>query len=372
MSKSLGNGIDPLDIIDSHGADALRFTLVSMTTQTQDVRMPVESMTLPDGRRANTSPKFDIGRNFCNKLWNAARFVMTNLHGQPAWSEIRPGENLADTWILSRLNATIRDVTEAIEGFRFNELADAIYHFMWDQFCDWYLEIAKARINAGQIQPKAILAHCLDVLLRLLHPVAPFITEAVWQRLNDVSPTRGPGDERAEPLLARANWPKADARMIHPAAEKDFALLAELVRQIRNARTEHSVAPGRKVAVTVEAPAGLAEMIADNAELLKSQAQLSEVTVRQGPVSLPFDAAAVAVGGVKLYVLGIIDRPAEVARLQKQAQTLRRGIGSIENKLANAGFLGKAPADLVQRERERLASLKTDLAAVEKALEALR
>jgi len=372
MSKSLGNGIDPLDIIDSHGADALRFTLVAMTTQTQDVRMPVEPMTLPDGRRANTSPKFDIGRNFCNKLWNAARFVMANLRGQPAWSEIRPAENLADTWILSRLNATIRDVTEAIEGFRFNELADVIYHFMWDDFCDWYLEIAKARINAGAHEPKAVLAHCLDVLLRLLHPVAPFITEAIWQRLNEVSPTRGPGDEQAEPLLAKANWPKADARAIRPAAENDFALLAELVRQIRNARTQHNVAPGRKVAVAIEAPSDTRQVIGNNAELLKSQAQLSKVSVQREPIRLSTDAATAVVGGVKLYVLGIIDRPAEIARLRKQAETLQRGISSIEGKLANAGFLAKAPADLVQRERQRLASLQTDLAAVQKALEALK
>ena len=371
MSKSLGNGIDPLDIIDSHGADALRFTLVSVTTQTQDVRMPVESMTLPDGRTANTSPKFDIGRNFCNKLWNASRFVMTNLHGQPAWSEIRPGENLADAWILSRLNTAIRDVTGAIEGFRFNELADAIYHFLWDDYCDWYLEIAKARISAGEQQPKAVLAHCLDVILRLLHPVAPFITEAIWRRLNDISPVRGPCEEPAEPLLAKAHWPLADARAIQPAVEGDFALLAELVRQIRNARAQHNVAPGRKVAVAVEAPRGLAEMIARNTDLLKSQAQLSEVTIRQEPFRPPADAAAVAAGGVKLYVLDIIDRPAEIARLTKQAQTLRRGVGAIEVKLASAGFLAKAPPELVQRERQRLASLQTDLAAVEKALETL-
>ena len=372
MSKSLGNGIDPLEVIDSHGADALRFTLVSMTTQTQDVRMPIETMKLPDGREANTSPKFDIGRNFCNKLWNASRFVMANLHGQPAWSDVRVGDDLADTWILSRLNAVIRDVTEAIEGFRFNELADAIYHFMWDDFCDWYLEIAKARINAGQNQPKAVLAHCLDVLLRLLHPVAPFITEAIWQKLNEVSPARGPGDEPAERLLATAQWPMADARAIHPAAEKDFALLADLIRKIRNARTEHNVLPSRKVAVRVEAAAAEAATIARNVDLMKSQANLSEVTFSTEAEAPPADSAAVAAGGVKLYVLDIIDRPAEIARLAKQAETLRRGIASIEGKLSNAGFLAKAPAELVARERQRLASLNSDLSAVEAALRSLQ
>ncbi len=149
MSKSLGNGIDPLEIVDSHGADAMRFALVSMTTQTQDVRMPVEEMTLPDGRKANTSPKFDAGRNFCNKLWNASRFAMMNVSGYPSWQDIRPTEHLADAWILSRLNTTIRDVTLALQNFSYNEVASTLYHFMWDDFCDWYLEIAKGGINAG-------------------------------------------------------------------------------------------------------------------------------------------------------------------------------------------------------------------------------
>ncbi len=170
MSKSLGNGIDPLDIIDSHGADAMRFTLASMTTETQDVRMPVEHVKLPDGRAMNTSPKFDIGRNFCNKLWNASRFAMMNLEALPAWAAIDPRQNLADRWILSRLHTTIRDTTNALAAYRFNELASAIYRFMWDDFCDWYLEIAKGRINSGEGAPKAIIAYVLDGLLRHAAP----------------------------------------------------------------------------------------------------------------------------------------------------------------------------------------------------------
>ncbi len=383
MSKSLGNGIDPLDIIDSHGTDAMRFVLVSMTTQTQDVRMPVEEMTLPDGRTCRTSPKFDTGRNFCNKLWNAARFTMSPqatrcgemiLHGQPAWSDIRPTENLADAWILSRLNGTIRDATAALEGFRFNELADRLYHFLWDEFCDWYLEIAKARINAGETAPKAVLAHCLDVLLRLLHPVIPFITEALWAQLNEVAPVRGPADEPAEPMLALARWPLADARAIHEKTEKDFELLAELIRQVRNARSQHNIPPGKKLTVLAEAAGQTQSLIEANTELLKSQANLTEVTVREtpiGPKAPPADAAVVMAAGVKLYVLGLIDRDAEFARLEKQAETLRRGVRGIEDKLANPDFLAKAPPAVIQREKERLERLKTDLAAVEKSLESL-
>ena len=371
MSKSLGNGIDPLDIIDSHGADAMRFTLVSMTTQTQDVRMPVEEMTLPDGRTCRTSPKFDVGRNFCNKLWNAARFAMMNLEGCPPWEDIRPAGQLADAWILSRLNGTIRDATAALEAFRFNELAEKLYHFMWDDFCDWYLEIAKGRINSGDAAPKAIVAHCLDVLLRLLHPIIPFITEAIWARLNEVAPVRGPGGQQAEPLLARAEWPRADAGAINQQAEHDFEMLADMIRQIRNARSRHNVPPPSKLAVKVEGSGPAASLVADNADLLKSQAGLSEVSVVEHLANPPADAAAVTAANIKLHVLGIIDRQAEVQRLTKQAETLRRGVQGIEAKLANEGFVSKAPPAVVQRERQRLAQLKADLEAVEKSLAAL-
>jgi len=371
MSKSLGNGIDPLDIIESHGADALRFTLAAMTTQTQDVRMPVESMTLPDGRVTNTSPKFDIGRNFCNKLWNAARFVMMNLERTPAWSEIDPTAELADRWILSRLNTAIAKATEALENFRFNELADTLYHFTWDEFCDWYVEAAKVRIQAGQDAPKAILAHGLDTILRLLHPIAPFITEAIWTRLNEAAPARGPQGRQAEPLLARAAWPVADNAAVSPAAERAFATLQELITQARNARKEHNVPPQQKVDAIIR-PGGLAKgRIGGNVDLLASLAGLGNVEIREEDPAVPKDAAAVTTGDVRMYLLRIIDRDAELARLGKQAESLRSGIRGATAKLDNESFLHKAPPEVVDRERRRLEELQEKLASVEKSLEAL-
>ena len=371
MSKSLGNGIDPLDVIDSHGADALRFTLASMTTQTQDVRMPVEEMTLPDGRKVNTSPKFDVGRNFCNKLWNASRFALMNLEGMPAWSEIDPKDNLADRWILSRLTAAVRDADAAVEAYRFNEFADTLYHFMWDDFCDWYLEIAKVRINAGQSDAKAVLAHCLDTLLRLLHPICPFVTEAIWAALAEVCPTRGPDESLAAPLLVRAAWPQADGAWTDEAAEQDFALLQDLIRQVRNARMEHNVPPAHKVGAAAEADPAAAQLLADNVELLKSLAMLDEVSIAPKLETVPATAAAVTAGGVKLYVLGIIDPEAERSRLARQSETLQRGITGIERKLSSEGFLKKAPSEVVEGERERLGRLKRDLDAITRSLEAL-
>jgi len=372
MSKSLGNGIDPLIVIDSHGSDAMRFTLAQMTTQTQDVRMPVKSMKLPDGREVNTSEKFDIGRNFCNKLWNASRFVLGNLTACPTWSDIHPGAALADRWILSRLNAAIRQCTSALQGYRFNELADTLYHFLWDDFCDWYVEIAKARIqNAGEAAPKAILAHCLDMILRLLHPICPFITEAIWAKLNEVVPVRGPGDEPAEPLLVRAHWPHSDSAAANEHAEGDFARVREWIREVRNVRMQHNVPPSQKVQAVAEASGPSAALIEDNAELMCSLAGLSGVEVSREAVRQEAGSAAIAVGDVKLYVLGIVDVEAEKARLAKQKETLAKGIRGIEGKLANEGFVAKAPAEVVRRERDRMQELQAELAAVEESLAAL-
>jgi len=372
MSKSLGNGIDPLDIIDSHGADAMRFTLAQMTTQTQDVRMPVEQITLPDGRQVNSSPKFDIGRNFCNKLWNASRFAMMNLQAAPAWSQIRLGADLADGWILSRLNSTVAEVTTAVEAFRFNEMADAVYHFMWDDLCDWYLEIAKARINSGSDAPKAIVAHCLDIVLRLLHPICPFITEAIWTRLNECVPMRGPGAAEAEPVLARALWPRAEAAAISKPVEQQFAVLQDLIRECRNVRTEHNVAPGATVDAVIDASGDSGRLVTENVELIRSQAALGEVSISDGDTTQPSGSAAVTGGGTRIFLLDVIDLAAELARLAKQAETLSNGISGIEAKLGNENFVSRAPEAVVQRERDRLESLQRDFQAVQQAIDAIK
>ena len=368
MSKSLGNGIDPLDIIESHGTDAMRFTLAHMTTETQDVRMPVVEMTLPDGRRANSSPKFDIGRNFCNKLWNAARFVMMNLTDMPRWSEINPRENLADAWILSQLNQTIALTTEHLSKYHFHDAVDGLYHFMWNDFCDWYLEIAKIRINTGQTSPKAILAYVLDSLLRLLHPIIPFITEYIWSKLNEVAPIRGPGESPAEELLIRARWPEADNALIDKTVEEDFRLrYQQAVRSVRNIRAEHNVPPKKQIDILLQADGRAGEVILNNRDLFQAQCA-SKLTVIDKQIAIPKDAVIITVEDAKLYITGVIDRQAELARLTKRRKELIARIESAEKKLANPEFLNKAPQEVVSRQRERLKSLKEELHAVEKNL----
>ncbi len=377
MSKSLGNGIDPLDIINSHGADAMRFTLSSMTTQTQDVRMPVEQMTLPDGRKANTSPKFDIGRNFCNKLWNASRFVLMNLEDTPPWSEIDDTAHPADAWILSRCSSAVQNATEAIKQYQFNELADGLYHFMWDDFCDWYVEIAKSRINAGETAPKAILAHVLDTLLRLLHPIVPFITEAIWRRLNEITPARGPENKTAEQLLVRAPWPQADSGKIDSTVDEKFAFLQELIRSVRNIRRQHNVDSGKKLGLIISDEKndnGVREFFAAAEDVIKSQAEVDKIDIVTDKEinNLGADAAMINFRGISAAVLGAVDIEAEIARLNKQRQKLSKAMTASEGKLSNEQFVSKAPKEVVRRERERLESIKTDLRGVENSLENLR
>ena len=249
MSKSLGNGVDPLDIIHSHGADAMRFTLASMCTQTQDVRMPVER---DEATGRNTSPKFDIGRNFANKVWNGARFVLGQLVAlrggaapaalsdethAPSANQTAKVLTLADQWILSRLSRTIDEANDALAGYRFDQYAKAAYDFFWRAFCDWYVEAAKPQMKdpARQASTARVLASVLDASLRLLHPVVPFITEKLWWNLNEVYPERGIAGRIACPnaqRCIRAQWPKASGPHrgdIDEPAETIFEQIRQIV-----------------------------------------------------------------------------------------------------------------------------------------------
>ena len=370
MSKSLGNGVDPLDVIDGYGTDAMRFTLISMTTQTQDVRMPVEPVELPDGRTINSSPKFALGRNFCNKLWNASRFVFGKLEGAPRWEQVDVRADLSDRWILSRLSQTVETTARAFESYRFNEAGDSIYHFVWDEFCDWYLEAAKSRIQAGDASPKVVLAYVLDQILRMLHPIAPFITEALWTSLNTAAPVRGPGNRTGEAMLMTAKWADRDGS-VDEAAERDFDALREIVRSIRNIRTHHSAPPGKLLDCIFEAKGDQAEFIASHCAFLASQARLGEIQIGDSKPEEGSGAASVAIGDMHIHVLGVVDTEAERERLTKQREKLQKGIAASEGKLANRGFVSRAPETVVEEERRRLERYRAELTGVDKLLESL-
>ena len=372
MSKSLGNGVDPLDIIHSHGSDAMRYTLAQMTTNTQDVRLPV----VKDAATGkNTSDKFDAGRNFANKLWNAVRFALSNLENKEGSTSAAPASNaasqapsltLADKWILSRLAAIVRDTNAALSAYDFNSYAQGLYDFIWRDLCDWYIEAVKPTIRTNESQ-RRVLTLCIDATLRLLHPVMPYITEKLWEKLNDVAPIREISGVALTPsaLLVHARWPEVSPAFIDSSVEADFALLQQIVGAIREARTTYKIPPKQKIRCSAKAPAAMAQRMLANRPLAETLANFEGHEI--GPVvQKPANAAvAVVAGGVEIYLHDLVDPNAEKARMGKRADELRKNIAALEGRLASKNYTDKAPAHLVQQTRDQLAAAKAELAAVE-------
>jgi len=348
MSKSLGNGIDPLDVVGLYGADALRYTLVAGSAVGTDVIL--------DPGDIETS--FAPGRNFANKLWNAGRFILSNLDGPtrplagPSRGVVQRDElGLADRWILARCDAAVVEVTDALERFRLNEAAAAAYRFVWSELADWYIEQVKPRLygdQPGGDVARAVVAQTFDVGLRLLHPVMPFITEALWRRL--------PG-RSGEASIARAPWPGPDRRAADPQAVRRFGLVQELVTAVRQVRAEYGVGPGQSVRVAVS-NLGSDTAAAIDAErgTIARLAKVSELVV--GESGERIGGHAVLTDGTAVFVpLGdAIDLERECSRLGGEVGRLLQLITAQERKLANDQFTAKAPAAVVDRERQKLAS----------------
>ncbi|MDA3899366.1 MAG: valine--tRNA ligase [Spirochaetes bacterium] len=374
MSKSLGNGIDPLEIIDSHGADAMRFALASMTTMTQDVRMPIEKMTLPDGREVNSSPKFDIGRNFCNKMWNASRFAMTNLEDISEIKDIKL--EIEDVWILSRLHKTIAAVTSQIDEYRFSDPINGLYRFFWNEVCDWYLELIKPRMwdDARKGSAQRVLAYVLDCSLRLLHPFLPYITEGIYQKLNGFMSDRSiPKVAELQPaeVLIKAAWPESVIELYNDEAEKNMEIIQNVIKMIREIRTKYQVKPKDKVDVTIKTTGTRETVLTEESRLVCNIAGLQNLTITNAVDQKP-ERSAVAVGeGIELFVHDVVDTEAELARLNKQKNTLLQDIERAEKKLNNENFIARANPDVVEKERSKLAALQDQYADIEKNLKLL-
>ncbi len=372
MSKSLGNGIDPLVAINSHGADAMRFTLASMTTDTQDIRMPVAQMTLPDGRVENTSPKLDVGRNFCNKLWNASRFAMMNLEGTDAALFDKNKLAITDKWILSRLARTIAEVTDGLDAFKYNEPLNAIYKFFWNDFCDWYLEWAKPRMFDVSQKPIAqnVLAFVLDQTLRLLHPFVPFITEGIFQKLNEIAPTRGLkgiAELNGDKALVVADWPKRIDALINEQIEQQIDNIQTVVRSVRDIRSKCNIPPSSKLVVSVNAPNDISGILNADAGLLCQIANLKEFSASHSAPK-PKNAAAAISGQMQIYVHDAIDIEAERKRLTKQKEQIEGAKKGVEAKLTNENFVARAKPEVVAQTKEKLAEYTEQLKAIEKHL----
>ncbi len=392
MSKSLGNGVDPLDIIDLFGTDALRFTLAAMAGETQDMRIPVKSETLPDGRSVNSSERFETGRNFCNKLWQAATgFVLTNLDGY-APQPLDP-QKLAveDRWILSRLSITIDEVNRRLDRYQFNDATAALYAFFWNDFCDWYIEMVKPRLferDAGdnlvnKTDPSAraaqqILAYVLDQALRLLHPTTPFITEELWRQLNQTAPSRGVRNPQpAEPALITANWPRHGEFARDPDFEREMDLLTNTIRALRDIRNRVNGlrAAAKETPIrtlpqaVVKTRSAIAERLARHTAVICRLAGVDALDV--GPTAQkPPEAASAVLSEAEVYVslTGLADLSIERERLNKELKETAGHIKRTRGKLANESFVAKAPPAVVEKERQRLTELEEKLTALERNL----
>jgi valyl-tRNA synthetase len=416
MSKTRGNGIDPLDIIQRYGTDALRFLMVHQATETQDSRMPVSNVCphcdtlvpmkmehmsmrtrkvtcpnckkpfrpggpwpepdpeLPTAKQA--SDRFDLGRNFANKLWNAARFLLLNLDGYTP-AAVRVGDlPLEDRWILSRLATTATAVTENLERYHFSEVARAIYDFTWSEFCDWYVEMSKGRLRDESARPLAqrVLAGVLDGILRLVHPVMPFVAESIWQALAEAAFERGlPTPEPSAESVVIAPWPNFPAAWRDAAMETRIARMQELVRVVREVRNRYTLDTRTPLDVTVRCAEAIATDFRTLTPFIASLAGVGKLEC--GPhVKKPRQAATHVNPEFEVWVSleGLIDVASEIKRLEKQLAEKTKHLQASQAKLENAGFIGRAPADVVQQQRELVADLQSQIRTFEASLLELR
>ncbi|BEQ14070.1 valine--tRNA ligase [Desulfoferula mesophila] len=349
MSKSKGNVIDPLIVMDEFGTDAFRFTLAAFAAQGRDIKMSEE--------------RIAGYRNFVNKIWNAARFTLMNLgEGEPG--ELPTEPTLEDRWILSRVSRVAQEVGRAIEEYRFNEAASAAYQFVWHEFCDWYLELAKGPLYdesdpERQVATRAVLAEVYSRLLRILHPFMPFVTEELWQRL--------PG---AQGSIMQAPWPGEHDDQIDPQAEHDMGLVMEVIGAVRNIRGEMGISPGREVPVVL---LPYSDQVFSVLQAQSARIQSLAKTTEPGWASegeQPAKSAGAALAEVTVFVPleGLVDFSAEEARLDKELAKLEKEITPSRKKLTNQGFLAKAPEEVVAKEKAKVAEAEDKIARIKQSL----
>ncbi|MFP3869296.1 MAG: valine--tRNA ligase [Syntrophobacteria bacterium] len=339
MSKSKGNVIDPLTIMDEYGTDAFRFTLAAFAAQGRDVRLSEE--------------RIEGYRHFVNKLWNASRFTLLNLKGAVLNQPLPNSQQLADRWVLSRLHEVVRQVNEALDYYHFNDAASALYQFTWHEFCDWYLELIKPVLYGDNEEQRkvtqVILAEALSAILRMLHPIMPFVTEELWHQL--------PGGDGS---IMVARFPEADSYPVDRQAEEEMALIMEVITTIRNIRGEMNIGPAVWVDAVAFGPEACGRQLEAYSNYVRDLARLSRLEVRRSG-ERPRMAASAVVGELEIFVPleGIFDFREESRRLQKEISKVQPELARSQRKLANHEFLARAPAEIIakeQRKSERLSA----------------
>jgi valyl-tRNA synthetase len=353
ISKSKGNVIDPLDVMKQYGTDALRFALTTGTSPGNDSRLSTEKM--------------EASRNFANKLWNATRFVIRSLGSADINEEIdRSNLTTEDRWILSRLNRTIGEVNKLMEGYQFSEAQRQIHDFLWNEYCDWYIELAKIRLQADDGSPLPVLAHILEKALRLLHPFMPFLTEELWQNLKkQVKWINGSS-------IMVAAYPESDDTMVDPAAEDEINAVGEIVRAVRNVRAEYKVETSRWIETKIYSGASRHAAISRYAEAVKVLARTNPVTFAKGEpkekadnntLVLPLGPATVVIP-----MASMVDMEAEKKKLEKDMEQTRAEFERLEIRLKDEAFLTKAPAAVIEKEKQKLYTLKDKLEKLDKQI----
>jgi valyl-tRNA synthetase len=353
MSKSLGNALDPLDLIAEYGADALRFTLLTGGTPGNDLKL--------------STNRIEANRNFANKIWNAARFVVMKLQdGELAIDASDPNNptyalpdstqlSLPDRWILSRYESVRREVNRLIGAWQLGEAGRQLYEFLWNEYCDWCIEASKVRLSDAESAEaqatRQVLAYVLERSLRMLHPYMPFVTEAIWQNLPGMA-----GDGRS---IMVTRWP-AESGRFDPLVEDHFSRLQEVIRGIRNVRSEYDVPAGRRIAAMISA-GEFTSLVTDNLPMIAMLARLDGEAVEvAADLNAPQKAATLAAGGMTVFLplANLIDLEAERKRIQSEIDNVDKQVQRIEGMLGNPGFTSKAPAQVIERERTRLGELQ--------------
>ncbi|MDY6305075.1 MAG: class I tRNA ligase family protein, partial [Oribacterium sp.] len=354
MSKSLGNGIDPLEVIRKYGADALRMTLLTGNAPGNDMRFYWS--------------RVEASRNFMNKVWNASRFIMMNLDKAEVPSQRPEKLTIADKWILSKLNNLITDVNRNMEAFDLGIALDKVQGFIWEEFCDWYIEMVKPRLWSETDDTKSAalwtLKHVLIDALKLLHPFCPFITEEIYDTLEDGAKT---------PLMC-SSWPEYDAALAFTSEEKDVETIKEAVRQIRNVRTSMNVAPSRKAKVfVVSASEAVRNTFEHSKVFFATLGSASEVVIQEDKTGIEDNAVSVVIPDANIYMpfTDLVDIEKEKERLEKERDKWTKEIKRSEGMLGNERFVSKAPAEKVQEEKDKLVKYRQMLEQTEARLKAL-
>ena len=335
MSKSRGNTVDPLEIIDQFGADTLRFALISASVPGNDMRLHQE--------------RFESTRYFCNKIWNAARFVLMNLEDYDPEKPAATDYSLADRWIVSRFQQTLAELDKLMERYDFGAASKLVYEFIWNEICDWYIELVKPDLYQKERpevrqRVQGVLVDILSQIMALLHPFMPYLSEEIWQAL----PHKGIS-------LMLAEWPKQCADKIDLQAEKEMALIMDLIKAVRNIRSEVNIVPSKKVEVIMQATLEDIALMESGKVYFQTLGGLSSLEITLLRDEKPDKAMTARVGGIELYLplAGLLDLDKERARLQKELEKAEKEIARVDNKLANQGFVAKAPANVIEKEKEK-------------------